>query len=148
MDQSDCATDGIAKINRAAIGDVDSKTNTGLVRHDSIAILKAIVCSSRRSNHADLFSVNLLRRHEWDRGKTVAASYFPMNAVEPRERFRLVMGHGEAGHTECEAMHEIGRCLEGGIMLSRKLGFAHLGLTVVRVVVVVVRLGIGGRLPA
>jgi hypothetical protein len=45
-------------------------------------------------------------------------------------------------------VHQTGPCLKGGKMLSRKLGVAHFGLTVVRVVVVVVRLGIGGRLPA
>jgi hypothetical protein len=44
-------------------------------------------------------------------------------------------------------VHQTGHCLEGGKMLSRKLGVAHFGLTVVRVVVVV-RLGTGGRLPA
>jgi hypothetical protein len=104
VDQSDRATNRIHKINRAAIGDVDAEADASLIRHDSIAILEAIVSSRPRFNYADLFPVNLLRRHKRHRGETVFASDFPMNAVQPRERFRLVVGHFEAGHTQSKAM--------------------------------------------
>ena len=100
-------------------------------------------CCSHDSN---LLPMNLLRSHKRHLAETMTISNFPMNAVQPRERFRLVVRHFETGHPQGEAVPQNGHCIQRGKMLSRKRNAAHLGLTVVRVVVVLVVTG--SRLPA
>jgi hypothetical protein len=51
--------------------------------------------------------VDLLRGDERHVSETTLAANFPVNAVQARERFRLVVGHLEAGHPQGESVRDI-----------------------------------------
>ena len=148
MNQPDGAPDRIGDVNGATISDVDPETNAALVRDDSIAVLETMIGHGCRPDGGNLFPVDLLRRHEGHPADPMTASDFPVNAVQPRERFRLVVRHLEAGHAQGKAVRQIGHSVQRGKMLGRERNAGHFGLVVVRVVVVVVLVVTGGRLPA
>ena len=94
------------------------------------------------------FSMNLLRRNKRHSREAMFAPDLPMNSVEPRQGFRLVVGHLDARHPQREPMDHARQRTYSRELLSRKLTAAHLGEIVVRVVVVVDRMTAGCRLPA
>lgn len=148
MHQPDRTEALIDQINRAAIGDVNAETNAALICDQAIAISEAFVLGNCAIDNGAAISMNLLRRNERRGAEAILSSNFPMNAVQTRERFRLVERHLDARHTQRETVRDLGQRIQRREMFSRKLTLVHLPEVVVRVVRVDVLAGIGGRLPA
>jgi hypothetical protein len=89
----------IDDVNRAAISDVNSETNSALIRNQSVAILETIIFLSHCPHDLDMFPVDLLRSHKRDPSETMFAADFPMDVVKPRQRFRFIVRHLDARHT-------------------------------------------------
>lgn len=91
--------------------------------------------------------MHLLRGDERRRSDAARCSDLAVHAIQPRERFRLVVRHLDSRHAQGEAMHELRQLAKRAKLFSRTLTFAHLLPVVVRVVVRVL-VSTGGRLPA
>ena len=151
VDESNGAANRIDQKCRATIGDVNAETNPALVGDQPVALLETFAFADLRINDTDLFSMNLPGRNERHAGQTMFVTDFPMDLIETRERFRLVVRHLDAGHAQGEPVNDALQCTQRRELFSQKLTLAHLPegiVRVVRVVVVVVRLGMGGRFPA
>ena len=148
MHQANRIAHRIDQINRAAIGDVDAKANAALICDEAIATFKTFVPGDAGIDNSNSISVNLLCGSKRHGGEPMPAEDLPMNAIQPRERFRLVVGHLDPGHAQGETMSDLRQSAERRKSFSRKLIFVHLLPVVVRVVRVVVLIWAGGRLPA
>jgi hypothetical protein len=98
MHQANHAPNRIDEKNGAAIGYVNAEANAALICDKSITVLKTFGAADGRIDDSDFFSVDLLRGNERHLNETMCGADFPMDAVKPRERFRLVVRHLEAGH--------------------------------------------------
>jgi hypothetical protein len=148
MDEADRAADRIDEKGCAAIGHVNTETNAALIRDQPIASIETFVARHGCIDHANFLSVDLLRGDERDRPKTMFMADRAVNSVQPRQSFRLVVRHLEAGDAEGEPVDDARQPAERRKLFSPRLSVAHFGDVVVRVVVVVVLVWIGGRLPA
>ena len=141
MHEADRAPRGINDENRTAIGDVNAETGAPLFCDQAITTFETLVSRSQLIDNSDSLSVHLLRGEERSSAEPVGFSDFPMNAVQARERLHFVMGHFNAGDAQGETMHQIRQRAERRELFSRELTCVHLPEVVVRVRVVVVRIG-------
>jgi hypothetical protein len=110
MHQANHASNGINEVNRAAIGYVNAEAKAALICDKPVALLEALVSADSRIDNTDLFPVDLLRCDEWHIGKTAFAADLPVDAVQSRERFRLIVRHLKAGHAQGESVDDAGQC--------------------------------------
>jgi hypothetical protein len=106
MHQANGAANRIDEENGTAIGNVDAQANAVLIGDQSIAVLEAFVSPGGRLDNSDLVPVDLLRGDEWHISETTLAANFPVDAVQARERFRLVVRHLEVRHAQGESVHD------------------------------------------
>ena len=137
MHQPDRAEALIDQINRAAIGNVNAEANAALICDQAIATFEAFVLRHCAVDKSDAISVNLLRGNKRSGAESMLSSNFPMNAIEARERFRLVERHLDARHPQGETVNDPGQRAQRWELFSRKLPLVHLPEVVVRVVVLV-----------
>jgi hypothetical protein len=137
MHQADRSAHGIDEKDCATISHVNSKTNSALVCHQAIAALKTFAVLGCGIDQTNAITMHLLRGHERSLAEPGIHTNFPMDAIQPSERFHPIARHLEAGDTQRETVNDRQRP-ERRKFLSRKLNVAHLPEVVVRVVRVVV----------
>ena len=126
MNQADRGADGVGEINRAAIGDINAEANAALICDQAITTVEALVPWVRLVDSSDALSVDLLRGDERRAAESMSPPDFPVNAVQPSERFRFVVRQLDIGDTACEAVHDVVQCIERRELFSRKLTCVHL----------------------
>ena len=106
MDQADRVAHGIDEINGAAIGDINAEADAALVCDQAITTVEALVPGGRPIDNGDALAMHLLRGNEGRAAKPVCRSDFPMNAVQPRERFHFIVRHLDAGDAQGETVND------------------------------------------
>lgn len=137
MNQADRVPDWIDQINCAAVGHINTKTNSPPIRNQPVAAGETFVTGEGGTRDADFIPVDLLGRDKRRGRQTIRHASFSMHGIQPLQRLGLIVRHLHAGNAECETMNDIRQRAQRREMFNRKLSFAHL-LPVVRVVRVVV----------
>ena len=126
MHQAYRIADGVGEIYGAAISDINAEANAALICDQAITTVETFVLCGRLIDNPDALSVYLLRGHERRAAESMFPSNFPMNAVQPRERFHFIVRHLELGDTQCETVNDVVQRVERRELLSRKLTCVHL----------------------
>jgi len=132
MDQADRLPNGIDQINRAAIGDVNTQANAGLVCDQAVTAVNAFIIRDWFIENADAIPMNLLRRYERRPAQSGANPYLTMNRIQPGQRLCLVVRNLHARETRRKTVNHFRPRRQRRELLSRKLTRLHL-LVVVRV---------------
>lgn len=126
MHQTDRIAHGVHEINSAAIRDVNSEANAALICDQAIAAVKTFVLAGRPIDNTNALSVHLLRGNERRAAESMSPPDFPMNAVQPSERFHFIVRHLDIGHTSGETVNDIVQRAQRRELFSQKLTCVHL----------------------
>lgn len=126
MHQADRIAHGIGEINGAAIRDVNAEAKAALICDQAITAVKTLVLRGRPIDKTDALSVHLLRDNEGRAAESMSPPDFPMNAVQPSERFHFIVRHLDIGDTQCETVNDVVQRAERRELFSRKLSCVHL----------------------
>lgn len=148
MHQTNRIAYGIDDENGATISNINAEANAALICDQPIKTVETFVPCGRRMDNTDALSVHLLRGNERRAAKSMFLSDFPMNAVQPSERFHFIMRQLDIGDTQCETVNDVVQRAERRELFSRKLPCVHLPEMVVRVVRVVLVVWTGCLSPA
>src|SRR5260370_10875170 len=91
MDEADRRRFWIHKVNRAAIGHMNTKRDLFLVSDDPVTTGKVLIARNRLIYDCDFVSVNLLRSEKRPIAHSDLTPHFAMNGTETPQRFSLVM---------------------------------------------------------
>ena len=86
MHQAKTATNGIDQIYRAAVRDVNSQADAGLIRDQPVTIRETVIGCNRFTDNGDLIAVNLLRGEErsaihFSRAAIASSGSFPSGGI-------------------------------------------------------------------
>jgi len=112
--------------NRATIRDVDSEANGSLIGDQSITTVEALVRRHLAVDDADALSMHLLRGNERRAAEPMSPPDFPVNAVQPGERFLFIVRHLDICDTQGETVDDPRQTGERRKLFSRKLTCVHL----------------------
>ena len=104
MDKAKAAPHRIDQIDSAAIGNINSEANVGLIAEETIAAGKAAVRAHSPIDHRQSMAVHLFCRKEFAICQAKHGAHFSMHGIEPRQRFRFVVAHVNARHPSNESM--------------------------------------------
>lgn len=124
MHQPDRMMCGIGDKDGAAVSYVNAEANAALPRNETVVAVETIAFR-RVLDNSNACSVYLLRGNERHAGQSIFLPNFPVNGIQPGERFHLVLRHADTGYARDEPMDEI-RQPQGWKPFSRKLSHAHL----------------------
>ena len=125
MHQADRSADWVREINCAAIGDINTEANAALICNQAITTVETFVLCGRLVDNTNALSVDLLRGNERRAAEPMSLPDFPVNTVQPSERFRFVVRQLDIGDTTCETVHHVGQRIERRELFSRKLTRVH-----------------------
>ena|SRR6266480_1309836 len=91
MDKTDSWRLWIDDVNRAAIGDVNSKRDTALIRNDAIATGEFFVTFHWRINQCDFVPVNLFGGKQRPIAESSGIANALMGFFKPRQCFRFIV---------------------------------------------------------
>lgn len=126
MHQTDRMVYGIDHENGAAIGDVNAKANTFLICDQAITTIETLITCRGRIDDADAFFMHLLRGDERRAAKSMGLPDFPVNAVQPGERFRFIVRQLDLGNTKSETVNNAAQRAERRELFSGKRTRVHL----------------------
>jgi hypothetical protein len=106
MDETDRWADWVNQINGTAIRDVNAEANSSPISYKAVAALKATVCRYCRIDVRHISAVNLLRRDERHHSEAMRITDLAVQAIQPRQCFRLVVRHLDAGHAQRETVND------------------------------------------
>ena len=122
--------------NRATVSHVNAEANLALIRDQTVTSIETLVLRCLLIDHTNARPVNLLGGNEGRAIESMFPPDFAMDAVQPRQRFHLVVRHLEARSTQGEAVDNARLRAQGREMFRRNRTLVHLPelVRVVRVV--------------
>ena len=81
----------IDKVDRAAIGNMNTERDLFLIRDDPVATGKFFIAHNGLIDDRDFISVNLLGREKRPFRHSDFATHFAMNSIKALQRFRFIV---------------------------------------------------------
>ena len=109
-----------------------AETNAALICNQAITTVEAFVPRGRLIDNTDTLSVHLLCSDERRVAESMCSSDFAVNAVQPGERFQLIVRHLNTSDAQGESVNDVALRAERRELFSQKLTGVHLLPEVVR----------------
>jgi hypothetical protein len=106
MHQANRMSHRIDQKNRATIRDVDSEANGSLIGDQSITTVETFVRCDLVIDYSDALTVHLLRGYERRATKSMSPPDFPVNVVQPGERFPFIVRHLDINDPQGETVDD------------------------------------------
>lgn len=126
MHETNCTAYGIDYENGAAISNVNAEANAALICDQAITTVETLVPCDRFIDKTDALSMHLLCGNEPRTAKPMFPPDFPVNALQPSERFHFFVRHLDLGNTRGETVNDVMQHAERRELFSQKLSCLHL----------------------